>query len=175
MDSVGTLFPLEVICSNCPSQGGLHNHQLDVQTDFDNLWGRLHGLSGQHVPVLHHLHCKEVFPDVQWESPVYQFVLLVSCPVLNHWKKPVTLLFALSLQVSVYVDPSWAPFSLGWTISILSASLDRRAVWAPLLSWSSFGFFTVAAFLACTGGPRAGHGIPGAASTMLRSVEEEFC
>ena len=46
-----------------------------VQIAFEYLQGwRLHNLSGQPVPVLGHPHSKKVFPDVQREPPVLQFV-----------------------------------------------------------------------------------------------------
>ena len=48
---------------------------------------RLHNLSGQRVPVLHHPHRKEVLPDVQRESPVFQFVPIASNLVSGQrWK-----------------------------------------------------------------------------------------
>ena len=46
---------------------------------FEYLQGwRLHNLPGQPVPVLSHPHSKKVFPDVQTEPPVFQFVPFAS-------------------------------------------------------------------------------------------------
>lgn len=39
---------------------------------------------GQPLPVLHHLHSKEVLPDVQMELLVIQFVLTASHPATGH-------------------------------------------------------------------------------------------
>jgi len=49
----------------------------------------------------------QLFPDVQ--LPVFQFVPITSCPVTEyHWKEPCSVLFALSLQLSVQIgDIPW--------------------------------------------------------------------
>ena len=53
--------------------------QGHVQTAFEYLQGgRLHNLSGQTLPVLSHPHSKNVFPDVQREPPVLQFLPIAS-------------------------------------------------------------------------------------------------
>ncbi|KAK4828172.1 hypothetical protein QYF61_024421 [Mycteria americana] len=56
-----------------------------VQTAFEYLQGwRLQNLPGQPVPVLVHPHSQIVFPDVQREPPVFQFVTIASGPVTEH-------------------------------------------------------------------------------------------
>lgn len=48
-----------------------------VQTAFGSLQrGRLHNLSGQCVPVLHHPDSEEALPYVQGELPMFQFMPL---------------------------------------------------------------------------------------------------
>lgn len=56
--------------------------QSCVQLGFEYLKGwTLHSLSGKLVPVLNHAHSKKVFPDVQTEFSVFQFVPIAYCPV----------------------------------------------------------------------------------------------
>lgn len=56
--------------------------QYYVQTDFEYFQGqRLHHVSRQPVPVLGHPHSKEVFSNVQMESPVFHCVAIPSGPV----------------------------------------------------------------------------------------------
>jgi len=80
--------------------------QDHVQMAFEYLQGwRLHNISGQPVPVLGHPHSEKVFPDVQRQPPVFQFVPVASCLVTrHHWKESGSVLFALSLQVCIHVD-----------------------------------------------------------------------
>ena len=55
--------------------------QDHVQMAFEYLQGwRLHSLIGQPLPVLSHPHSKGVFPYVQTEPLVFQFVLIASGP-----------------------------------------------------------------------------------------------
>jgi len=50
---------------------------------FEYLQGwRLHHLPGQPVPVLVHPHSKKVFPALQTEFDVFQFMPTASCPVI---------------------------------------------------------------------------------------------
>ena len=70
--------------SSCPTpllkQGHLDPVAQDrVQIAFE-YHERLHNLSGQPVPVLGHPHSEKVFPDVQEEPPVFQFVPIASGP-----------------------------------------------------------------------------------------------
>lgn len=66
--------------------------------------GRLHSLSGQPVPGLHHPHRRKAFPDVQTEP---HFVC-ACCLLTWHWAPLKTewlsLLFAPSLQVFTYIN-----------------------------------------------------------------------
>jgi len=100
--------PLEVIWSNSLLKQGYLEPvaQGCVQTAFEYLQGwRLHNLSGQPVPVLGHPDSKKVFPDVQRQPPVFQLVPIASGPgTRHHWKEPGSVLFALSLQVFIYID-----------------------------------------------------------------------
>jgi len=45
---------------------------------------RIHNLSGQPVPVLHHPQNEEDLPHVQLELPMLQFVPVAPCPVAGH-------------------------------------------------------------------------------------------
>ena len=67
-------------------QGHLEQAAQDhVQAGFEYLQRRrLHNLSGQPVPVLHHPQSEEVLPPVQTELPMLQFVPVVPCPVTGH-------------------------------------------------------------------------------------------
>jgi len=50
-------------------------------------------------------HRKKVFPDVQWEPPVFVFVPTASGPVTgHHWKEPGSVLFTSSVQVFAYIE-----------------------------------------------------------------------
>jgi len=75
----------------------------DVQIAFEYLQGwRLHNLFGQTVPVLDHPDSKIVFPNVQMDHPVFQFVPIVSGPITgHHWKKPGPILFAPLFQMFI--------------------------------------------------------------------------
>ena len=59
--------------------------QDHVQTAFECLqeW-RLHHLPGQLIPLLSHPDSEKVFPNVQTEPSVFQFVPIASCPVSGH-------------------------------------------------------------------------------------------
>ena len=66
---------------------------------------RLHNISGWFVPVLSHRYSEKVFPDVQSEPPVFQFVLIAYAPFIgHHWKDPGSTLFAPSLKVFIYIN-----------------------------------------------------------------------
>ena len=66
-----------------PRQGHLKQVAQDhVQVGFEYLQRRrLHNLSGQPVPVLHHPQRDEVLLHVQMELPMFHFVSVVPCPV----------------------------------------------------------------------------------------------
>ena len=77
-----------------------------VQTGSEYLqaW-RLHDLPGQPVPARGHPHSENVFPDIQMEPPVFQFVPTAPGPVTgHHCKEPSSILFAPSLQVLICID-----------------------------------------------------------------------
>lgn len=69
--------------------------------------GRLHNLSGHSGPMLGHPHSNKVFPDVQTEPSVFQFVPTPSGPVVvlssgntvigHHQKEPDSVVFPPSL------------------------------------------------------------------------------
>ena len=66
---------------------------------------RPHNLLGQPVPALSQPYSEKVFPHVQREPPVFQFVPIASGPVTAyHWKEPGSIFFATSLQVFLYID-----------------------------------------------------------------------
>lgn len=50
-------------------------------------------------------HSKNLFPNIQREPPVFQFVPIASCPITgNHQKEPGSNFFAASLQVFMCID-----------------------------------------------------------------------
>ena len=77
--------------------------QDHVQMAFEYLQGwRHHNFFGQPLPVLGHPHSSTVFPDVQKEPLVFQFVPVASCRLIgHHWKEPGSIFFAPSLQVFI--------------------------------------------------------------------------
>ena len=81
-----------------------------MQAGFEYLQRRRsHNLSGQPVPVLHHPQSKEVFPHVQMELLILQFVPVATRPVAgHHWKEfgPILLTPTLQVFVSIYKVPS---------------------------------------------------------------------
>ena len=73
---------------------------LSISKDGDST-----GLSGKPVQMLSHLHSRKVFPDVEREPPVFQFVPTASGPVTgHHWEEPGSTLFSPSLQVFIHSD-----------------------------------------------------------------------
>jgi len=66
---------------------------------------RLHSFPGQPVPALGHPHCDKVFPEVQRDPLVFQFVPIASDPGMGyHCKEPGCILFTSSLQIFIYTD-----------------------------------------------------------------------
>jgi len=56
---------------------------------------------------------KKVFPDVQSEPPVLQFVHIASRPVTGHHRKePGSIFFTPSIQVFIYIDEILPELSL---------------------------------------------------------------
>jgi len=70
----------------CSMQGHLKPVAQDcVQMAFEHMQGgRLHHLPVQAVPVLSHPDSEKVFPGVQMEPAVFQFVPIASRPVTGH-------------------------------------------------------------------------------------------
>jgi len=63
-----------------------------VQMAFEYLQrGRVCKLPGEPVPVFGYSYSREVFPDIQIEPPVFQFVSIASCPVLGTTEKSLAL------------------------------------------------------------------------------------
>jgi len=76
--------PLEVIWSKpLLKHGHLELVAQDHVLEYLQGW-RLHNLPGQPVPWLGHPHREKVFPDVQREPPVFQFVPTASGPATGH-------------------------------------------------------------------------------------------
>lgn len=65
---------------------------------------RLHNLLGQLIPVFSHPHSKKAFPDIQIDSPMFQFVPNDSGPVIGTTGTALGLFFALSFQIFVCID-----------------------------------------------------------------------
>ena len=70
-----------------------------------NISKKGHKLSRQPVPMFSHTHNKKVYPDVQREPPVLQFVPISSAPVPGHHRKePDSILSAPSFQIFIYIE-----------------------------------------------------------------------
>lgn len=93
--------PLDVICYNLPSKARSLTLARTISKGtskpcpndvFEHLKERrLHNLPG--LPVLGHPHSRKVFPDLQREPPVFQFLLIVSCFV--HHPQPFLRFFCV--------------------------------------------------------------------------------
>lgn len=130
--------PLGATWSNPLLKHG-HSEQI-AQVAFEDLqeW-RLHNLSGQPVPVLHHMHSREVPPGIQREPPVFQFVPTVSCPGIGqHCKESVSVLFAPFLQVFLDISEIPPEFSLLQVEQSQPSQPLLRSASSPLSSWWSF-------------------------------------
>jgi len=78
--------PLEVIQSNSPAKAGSLDWvpQIAVLADLEYLQGRrLHNLSGETVPVLHHAY-HEVLTYICSEYPMLQSVTVSPCRIIIH-------------------------------------------------------------------------------------------
>jgi len=65
---------------------------------------RMHSISGQPVPVLCHPQSEEVFPHVQLELPMLQFVPVAPCPVSgHHWKESGPILSTPTLKIFISI------------------------------------------------------------------------
>ena len=80
--------------------------QEHIQTASEYLQGwRIHNLPRQPVPVLDHPHSDKVFPHVQREPPMFQFVPIASGPVTGHHRaEPGSIYLAPLLQVLINTD-----------------------------------------------------------------------
>lgn len=89
----------------------------------------LHNLSNQPSTVLHHPHSKEMFPDVQREPLIIQFVApLPLILLLDTAQKSGSAHIAPSPQVFLDIDDTPQILSSpGWTVPALSASPRRDA------------------------------------------------
>lgn len=128
-------------CSVRDIQSWLDTAQGCVQMALEDLQeGWLHKISGQPVAVLGQRQCKNVFPDVRTETPVW-FMPFASCPVTgSHWKEPVTTSL-LPHTFTIYLC-MWITFP-PWTISSpfpcsLSQSLLTHSTSKPHFPLSSF-------------------------------------
>ena len=72
---------------SCNEQGHLQvdqDAQNPVQPDLECLQGHgFHHTSGQPVPVPHHPYCKQLFPYIQYKSPLFQFETISPCPITD--------------------------------------------------------------------------------------------
>jgi len=81
---------------------------------------RVHSLSGQALPVLSHPHSKKVFPDVQLEVLVLQFVPADSGPVTGPHGKELTFRCLCTLmrsRMSLFLSRLSSPSSLSLSSS----------------------------------------------------------
>jgi len=79
--------PQEIIGSNSFAKAGALQQvaHVGVQMGLECLHSRrLHNLSGQPVPGLHHPYHKEVLPHVSTEFPVFKFYSITPCPITAH-------------------------------------------------------------------------------------------
>lgn len=85
----------------------------------------------------------------------------------HHWKEPGCVLFALLLQIFMFIDEIF-PDILFPRLNSLSAFSDRKG--APVLSptsWPFTGLYLVCLCLSCTGSSRTGPSTIGVASPVL--------
>lgn len=109
--------PQEGIKSNLPAQSRVYYARL-LRAAFSFVFNYLQGWRhcnlcvGKCIPVFNHPCSPEVFPDVQREPLVFQFVSITSGPVTElHWGEPLSVVFTLSGQVFIYTDKIPQSFS----------------------------------------------------------------
>lgn len=69
-----------------------------------------------------------MFPYIQQEPPVFQFVTIVFCPVAgHHLKEPDSVIFTASLQILVHLDEIPPDPSLLWA--------KQSQISKPFLLW----------------------------------------
>ena len=73
--------------AQCPVQPGLECFQGQ---DF-------HHISGQPVPVTHHLHCRRLFPSIQPVATLFQFETISPCPITTEPAKESVSFFLIFL------------------------------------------------------------------------------
>lgn len=104
---------------------------------------KFHLLFGQPLPVLGYLNSKEVFPDIQMEPPVSQFVPSVSCHGTNEKSLASSSLHSCFRYLYTLVRFSRAFFFPGWTVPALSYSSQEKCcsgfVIFVALSWTLSG------------------------------------
>lgn len=85
----------------CSSTSESTLHRNCIQTVLEYLqWGTLHSLSGQPLPVLSQLNSKEVFPRVQMELHVHQFLSIAACLIVwHHQEEPGCILLTPYFEI----------------------------------------------------------------------------
>jgi len=115
-------------------------------------------------------HNEKVFPDLQREPPVFQFLPIGTGPVIgHHWKESGSIVFAPSLQTFIYVDNSPSkPCLLEAEQSQLSQHFLVVEMFQSLNSCHGPSLDSLQFIcLSCIGEPRTGHSTPGVTSPVL--------
>lgn len=143
-----------------------HGHtQQGVQDCVNSVTSRrLHNLSGRLMPVLYHLHCRKMPPDVQTEPPMLLFVFMPLVLTLDSTKKslaqsslhpPFSYLYTL-------MKSSWSFSSPGWAVPTPSVFPHRRDTPVPSsFLWPLTQLSPVCSNPSCTVDPRPEHNAPG--------------
>lgn len=111
-------------CGSSPLlQSGVQNH-VHIVLEYLQGWRWLHRHSEEPVPVLSHPNSKNVFPGVQREPPVFQFVLTASGPITGHCWEESGFIFTASFQVFIHINKNFLCFFFSTLSSPGSFSLS---------------------------------------------------
>lgn len=102
---------------------------------FADLQGwRIHSFFKETIPVIWHLHGKEVLLMFRWNILCSSSCLLHLAFALRNTEKSSLIFFAFSLQVFIHIDMMYpkASYSTGWVVSTLILSLERCS--SPLIT-----------------------------------------
>ena len=115
--------------------------QSPIQPHLESLQERgINHVSGQHVSVPHHRHCRRLSPYIQPKSTLLKLEAIFLCPVTTDPPKESVPFFPVSspLDTERLLSGHFAAFSSpGWTAPTLSACLHGRGVpslasfWCP--------------------------------------------
>jgi len=110
--------------AQCPVQPGLECFQGQ---DF-------HHISGQPVPVTHHLHCRRLFPSIQPVATLFQFETISPCPITTEPAKESVSFFLIFLpnllKICIHLLKKKKKVTAHFSIKFFSLSLKWRFLWS---------------------------------------------